>query len=108
MRISTCALAVFAAAQASAQELPAIPQDLLNVSALSCIKLNNSGKVAGAYLIHSTGDAHRDKEIVDWVKQLHWDKAKPGDKSRNVWFPMPVAFGDAQTPEAPESCPAKP
>jgi len=102
-------LAVCSATAAVAQGLPPIPEDLLNVSAVSCVKMDESGKVVGAYMIQSTGDAGRDREVVAWVKQLRWDKAKPGEKSRNVWFPMPVAFGgDAQPPEMPASCPAKP
>jgi TonB family protein len=100
-------LAALSAAATATQELPPISQDLLNVSAISCVKMDNSGKVVGAYMIQSTGDAHRDREIVAWIKKLHWEKAKPGEKLRNIWFPMPIAFGDAQPPEIPASCPVK-
>lgn len=93
-------------APAMAQELPPIPEDLLNVVAVTCVKMNNSGRVVGAYLIRSTGNVMRDRGIVDWVKGLHWGKAKPGDKLRNVWFPMPVAFGDVPAPDLPKSCSA--
>ena len=107
MRLWIFALAFLSATAAAAQELPPIPQDLLNVSAISCVKMDDSGKIVGAYMIQSTGDVARDREVIAWVKKLHWDKAKPGDKSRNVWFPMPIAFGDTQPPEMPASCPVK-
>jgi hypothetical protein len=97
-------LIIASGATAAFAQVPDVPEDLLNVSAISCVKMDDNGKVVGAYIVQSTGDAHRDREIVDWVKQLHWDKAKPGDKLRNVWFPMPVAFGDGKAPELPASC----
>jgi hypothetical protein len=100
-------LAALSAVATATGQLPPIPEDLLNVSAVSCVKMDDSGKVVGAYMIQSTGDAGRDREIVAYVKKLHWDKAKPGDKLRNVWFPMPIAFGDARAPEMPASCRAK-
>jgi hypothetical protein len=97
-------LAAMSASATAVHELPPIPEDLLNVNAVSCVKVNDSGKIVGAYLIQTTGDADRDREVVAYVKKLHWDKAKPGEKLRNVWFPMPIAFGDAKPPEMPASC----
>jgi hypothetical protein len=100
-------LAALSAVATAAEELPPIPEDLLNVSAVSCVKMDDSGKVVGAYMIQSTGDAGRDREIVAWVKKLHWNKAESGDKLRNIWFPMPIAFGATQPPKMPPSCRAK-
>jgi hypothetical protein len=97
-------LAALNASAAAAQELPAIPEDLLNVTAVSCLKMDNSGAVVGAFLIQSTGDEGRDREVVAWVKKLRWDKAERGDKLRNVWFPMPIAFGNVTPPAMPASC----
>ena len=98
-------LAALSVPATDARELPAIPHDLLNVNAISCVKMDDNGKVVGVYLIQSTGDADRDREVVAWVKKLHWEKVKPGEKLRNVWFPMPIAFGGVQTPKMPAFCP---
>jgi hypothetical protein len=104
MKAWTFLLAATGATATFAQGLPDIPEDLLNVTAISCVKMDNNGKIVGTYLIQSTGDANRDSEVVAWVKKLHWDKAKSGERLRNVWFPMPIAFGDAKPPEMPASC----
>ena len=90
-------------AAVSAPELPPIPPDLLNVAAVSYVRVKESGKVTGAYLVHSTGEARRDTEVVRWIKQRYWAKAKAGEK-RNVWFPMPIAFGNIAARPMPTSC----
>ena len=97
-------MAAVGAAAAVSQELPPISQDLLGITAVSCVKVSGSGKIVGAYLIQATGDANRDRQILAWIRKLHWDPAKPGEKMRNVWFPMPIAFGDVPVPAAPSSC----
>lgn len=89
---------------ANADELPPLPPDLMNVSAVSCIKINTAGAIGGAFLIHSTGDSGRDRHLLEWIKQLHWPVAKPGEKLRNTWFPMPIAIGGAPALEPPPTC----
>lgn len=104
MRFWALLLVALSAAAPAAQGLPDIPEDLLNHNAITCIKMDNSGKVVGAYIVQSTGDAHRDRELVAWVRKLHWPKVKAGEKSRNIWFPMPIAFGNATPPDSPNAC----
>ena len=88
----------------AAQELPPLPPSLLNTSGAVCIKVSQSGRVAGAFIIVSTGDAQRDRDLLTWVQQLRWAKAEPGEKLRDTWFPMPVAIGNGELPAMPESC----
>ncbi len=101
----TCMM--LASAPVTAGELE-IPADLVKVGAVVCLKVDNRGAVSGAYVIESTAGHEKDKEIVAGVKQLTWGKAKSGDRSRNIWFPMSIAFGEVVAPIAPASCaPAK-
>lgn len=101
-------LAMLGASAAAAQELPPISGDMLNVAAVACVKIDDNGSVVGAYLVQPTGDAGRDRHVLAWVKKLHWDKAAPGEKLRNMWFPMPVSFGSATVPKMPATCLPKP
>lgn len=89
---------------AAAQELPSIPPSLFNASGAVCIKVSQSGKVAGAFIIVSTGDVQKDHDLLIWVQQLHWAKAEPGEKLRDTWFPMPVAIGNTDAPAMSETC----
>jgi len=91
---------------AMAQELPPIPATLLNRTGVVCISISKQGGVSGAYVLKSIGDPQADRDMLDWVRQLHWPVATPDEKLRDTWFPMPVAFGDAKAMDAPPSCPA--
>jgi TonB family protein len=103
------ALAAIAAAlvptAASAQSgLPPIPADLRDASAVTCIRIDDSGAVSSAFIVTSAGSADKDREVLAWVKQLRWEAVKPGDASRNRWMPMPVSFGSAPPPAMPSTC----
>ena len=92
------------AGSAEAQELPPLPTSLLNASGAVCIKVSRGGAVRGVYLLTGTGNADADKDMVAWARQLHWPMAKPGEKLRDTWFPMPIAFGGTTPVAAPTSC----
>jgi len=106
LQIAVTAVMIGAAfsANAASDELPPLTPDLLNVAGVACVRIGDDGSVTGAFLIGSTGDPTRDQHLVDWVQHLHWLPAKPGEKLRNSWFPMPVATGNARAPKAPDSC----
>lgn len=89
---------------AEAQELPPLPATLLNASGAVCVNVSKKGDVGGVYLLTSTGDADADKDLVAWARQLHWPIATPDEKLRDTWFPMPIAFGDAEPVHAPAAC----
>ena len=89
---------------AHALELPPVSARMLGKSALACIMIKDTGSIAGAYLLSTSGDNAADRDMLAWVKQLHWDLAKPGEKMRNVWFATGLAFGDAKAPEARTTC----
>lgn len=103
-RLVTLTGALSTATGAAAQELPPLEPILLNSSAVTCIKIAVDGSVSGAFIVVSSGLPERDRAVIAWVKQLRWDPAAPGDRFRNRWFPMPVAFGNAKTPEMPDHC----
>jgi TonB family protein len=90
--------------RAAAQELPALPADLVDTAAVTCIRVSQSGSVDGVFILASTGDGARDAEVLEWVRQLHWPPAKPDEKLRGTWFPMPVSFGQAKPLPMPSSC----
>jgi TonB family protein len=100
----TASFAAIWASTISAQELPPIPADLIDSTAVTCIKISVAGAVEDAFIVQSTGDQTKDAEVLKWVRQLHWAKAGPGEKLRNTWFPMPVAFGSVTSPKMPASC----
>lgn len=100
------AILLFPLAKAQAQELPPLPESLLNASGAVCMNVSMTGDVRGAYLLTSTGDSNADKDMVAWARQLHWPVAKPGEKLRDTWFPMPIAFGSAKPVAAPPTCSA--
>lgn len=90
--------------RAAAQELPPVPPDLVDTAAVICIRVSQSGSVDGEFILASTGDSARDAEVLEWVRQLHWPQAKPDEKLRGTWFPMPVSFGQAKPLSMPSSC----
>ena len=96
-------------ATALAQELPPIPADLLNSTAVTCIKISRSGAVEQAFIVVSTGDKAKDVEVLDWVRHLHWPEATvENDKFRATWIPMPVAFGEVKPLPMPATCSPEP
>jgi len=97
---------LLAARGASAtDELPPLTLDLDGVSAVACVKISKASAVSGAFLLSSTGAPERDRRLLQWIRQLHWPPASPGEKLRDVWFPMPVAIGEGvEAPEGPQSC----
>lgn len=112
MKTFVRAMALFATlmlptAFASAQAAPPLPADLRDAAAVACVKIDDHGWVSGAFLIQSTGEAGKDRELVNWIRQLRWPKVKPGEQ-RNRWSPMPIAVGDAAVPNAPGSCAPRP
>lgn len=88
---------------ALAQDMPPVPRALVDTSALVCVKIDRDGHT-DAFILDSKGDAAHDKAVLAWVRQLKWPAAEAGDGSRNVWFPMPVAFGNAPSPALPKGC----
>lgn len=89
---------------AAAQSLPPIDPILLNTAAVTCIKIADSGAVSDAFIVTSAGSPERDRAVIEWVKQLRWGAAKPGDGSRNQWMPIPVAFGNVPAHPMPSHC----
>ncbi len=87
---------------ASADELPPIPQSLLNHAGVACIKVSGEGVVTDAFVISTTGSPEGDRDMLGWVKQLHWDN--PGDALRDRWSPITVSFGRGPSPSAPAKC----
>jgi hypothetical protein len=96
------------AVSAATQELPPLPATLLNASGAVCIDISKIGKVDGAYVLASTGDAQTDNDMLAWVKQMRWPIARPGEKLRDAWFPMPTGFGAKQPPTVAPTCAAPP
>lgn len=98
-------IGLVASTASASEELPPLTPDLLGISAIACVKLSKDGDVTGAFLITSTGADTRDQHLLEWIKQLHWPPAAPGEKLRDTWFPMPVAFGEGvEPPKMPASC----
>ena len=89
---------------ARAQELPPVSPLMLGKAVSACIVITDSGNIGGAYLLSTSGDEAADRDMLAWVKQLHWGPAKPGEKMRNVWFATGLAFGDAKAPPASATC----
>ncbi|WP_138995717.1 energy transducer TonB family protein [Sphingomonas sp. PAMC 26621] len=94
------------ACPATAEELPPVPATLLNRSGIVCVSISKQGSVSGAYLLKSMGDPQADRDMLDWVRQLHWPVSTPAEQLRDTWFPMPVSFGDAKSINTPASCSA--
>jgi TonB family protein len=105
MRLITALLgAALVPAQATAEGLPDLTPELVGVGAVVCIRIDDAGNVSGASMETSTGDEAKDRAVIAWVRQLHWDPPTPGETPRNQWFPMPIAFGEASAPAPPPGC----
>ena len=107
-RAAVCAFA-FAFANSSvvseaAQELPPLPATLLNASGAVCIKVTKQNEAGGVYILASTGDPQVDRDMLAWVRELRWPVATSGEKLRDTWFPMPIAFGEKQPPKVAATC----
>jgi TonB family protein len=85
-------------------EIAPITPDMIGVSAIACAKINDAGRISGAFLLTSTGNPTTDRHVLDWVRQLKWDPAGAEDKSRSQWFPMPVLFGEGKPLTGPTTC----
>jgi hypothetical protein len=107
-RIALVAVPALSATLVAAQGAPPLPHDLVNVAAVACVRLDDSGAVSGAFLIRSTGEHGKDQELVAWIRQLRWPPMRPGEKPRNTWSPMPIAVGSAEPPAAPARCAPSP
>ena len=88
---------------AAAQELPPVPLELVDSALVLCVTIDEAG-VPDALVITGTGDAAKDRAALQWVKQLRWPPAGPGEEGRNSWFPMPIAFGNAAPLPPPPAC----
>ncbi len=97
-------LSLLLPAAASAQDFPTIPASLENAAGILCVRVTESGEVADAFVVTSTGDTARDNDMLAWVRRLRLPPAEPGKAKRDIWSPMPIAFGDARLPSSPKSC----
>jgi len=96
---------LLSSAASASDELPPLTPDLEGASAVACVRVGKAGAVTGAFLLGSTGDRERDRHLLQWIEQLHWPPAAPGETLRDTWFPMPVAIGEGvKAPAAPQSC----
>jgi hypothetical protein len=100
------ALALLAAVSSARAALPPEPASIQNQAVLACVRVDAGGKVSGAYLMSSTGDAARDADFLARIKQLQWAKPDKRDKTIDQWLPMGLALGKAKAPPSPKSCDA--
>ncbi len=87
-------------------ELPPQPASLKDQAVLACVRTDAEGKVSGAYLMSSTGDAAKDADFLAWIRKLEWPKPRKGDKSIDQWMPMGLALGKGKAPPSPKTCDA--
>ena len=99
--VGLCGLALATAARAG---LPPQPASLKDQAVVACVRMDAEGKVSGAYLLSSTGDAARDADFLAWIKQLTWPKPSKRDKTIDQWAPMGLALGKAKAPPSPKTC----
>jgi len=99
------ALALLVAATAARAELPPQPASLKDQAVLACVRMDAEGKVSGAYLMSSTGDAAKDADFLAWIRKLEWPKPGKRDKTVDQWLPMGLALGRGKAPPSPPSCP---
>src|SRR6185503_12712333 len=97
VRLGAAALALLTAATAARAELPPQPASLKDQAVLACVRMDAGGKVSGAYLMSSTGDAGRDADFLAWIKKLEWPKPGKHDKTVDQWLPMGLALGKGKT-----------
>jgi len=98
------AFLVLLTATAARAELPPQPASIKDQAVLACVRMNADGKVSGAYLLSSTGDAARDADYLTWIKKLEWPRPSKYDKTVDQWLPMGLALGRAKAPAAPKTC----
>jgi hypothetical protein len=104
MKLAGGALALAAAATAARAELPPQPASIKDQAVLACVRMDAEGKVSGAYLMSSTGDAARDADFLAWIKQLKWAKPEKRDRTIDQWLPMGLALGKGKAPPSPKTC----
>jgi hypothetical protein len=92
-------------APAASSGLPPISPELEGASAVACVRIGDMGVITDAFLARSTGDAERDRRLLEWIRMLRWPAADPGAARRDMWFPVPMAIGDGvKAPEGPSTC----
>ena len=96
--------AVLALSTAVRAEIPPQPASIKDQAVLACVRMDAEGKVSGAYLMSSTGDAARDADYLGWIKKLEWPKPSKRDKTVDQWMPMGLALGKSKAPPAPKTC----
>jgi len=84
--------------------VPPQPASLKDQAVLACVRMDAEGKVSGAYLLSSTGDAARDADYLAWIKKLEWPRPPKYDKTIDQWLPMGLALGRSKAPPAPKTC----
>jgi hypothetical protein len=104
MRSAAAAFTLLAAATAARADLPPQPASIKDQAVLACVRMDAEGKVSGAYLLSSTGDAARDADFLGWIKQLKWAKPDKRDKTVDQWLPMGLALGKGKAPPSPKTC----
>jgi hypothetical protein len=104
--MAVASLIIFAVADTTQAQMT-IPEQLLDVAAVVCAKIDTDGVISGTYIISSTASHDKDAQIIAAVKQLHWAKASADDPSRNIWFPMGISFGEMKAPPTPATCSGK-
>ncbi|MEZ0243053.1 MAG: hypothetical protein ACAH11_06725 [Sphingomonas sp.] len=93
------------ASAAHAQRLPDLDPSLMGTSAVTCVRVDDRGRVSDAFIVTSTGDAEKDRRLIAWVKKMRWGSRKANEPERNTWMPMPISFGEKQSmTNFPESC----
>lgn len=84
--------------------VPPVPENLLNKTAQVCVWINDAGTVTEASIMRSAGSPRADAEVLDWIRGVRWGRVKSGDKSRNHWLGIGLAFGDVPAPPSSETC----
>jgi len=104
--LAACLTLTAAPAFAQDDELPPIPASLLQTAGAVCVGIAKSGRVSGAYVLASTGNADADRDMLGWAQELRWPAATSGAQKQDKWLPVPIAFGDKDLPFIPAECAA--
>lgn len=91
-------------APANAEPAAAVPTSLMGKAAVVCAKVADSGRVIDVFLVRSTGSKQADADLIDYIRNQRWPRAKAGESGRNSWQPVPVAFGNVAEPVPPARC----
>jgi hypothetical protein len=70
---------------------------------VACVKMDDDGNVAGAFIVVSSGDKQTDELLLSGVRNLHWGRPQSGE-TRNIWFPLGLAVGNETPPKGPSKC----